>query len=85
MDKSRPSSRYRYSTVQQVAEVLALARHWLPWELEAPVHELAAVSGGLDAHEGAPPGLEDGGAAVRFIRPKSRRKGSPAADVGSAG
>ena len=37
MDKLHQSSRYVYPSVTAVAAALALARHWLPWELEGPV------------------------------------------------
>jgi predicted nucleic acid-binding Zn ribbon protein len=37
------SSRYRYPSVVDVAEALAGARHWLPWELEAPVRHSIRV------------------------------------------
>jgi transcriptional regulator with XRE-family HTH domain len=43
MDQPHKSARYRYPSVVQVAEVLAGARHWLPWEREAPVRHSIRV------------------------------------------
>jgi transcriptional regulator with XRE-family HTH domain len=43
MDQLHQSSRYSYPTVAEVAAALALARYWIPWELEAPVRHYIRV------------------------------------------
>jgi hypothetical protein len=49
MDQPRKSSRYKYPSVVDVAAVLIAARHWLPWELEAParhaIHTMLILHG----------------------------------------
>jgi hypothetical protein len=49
MDQPRKSSRYKYPSVVDVAAVLITARHWLPWELEAParhaIHTMLILHG----------------------------------------
>jgi hypothetical protein len=55
MDQPRKSSRYRYPSVVEVAEVLAGARHWLPWEREAPPGTPSVFSSSYKEWHGAGP------------------------------